>query len=256
MDDGTSREPRAFVTLGVLASVVGHGGALLALWGAPEISATARPPTRVELNVAPARAEAPPPLPAPAEPAPSVQLKPRQPAPSHNAPVAAPAEAEAAPPESEPVAVDLSGVTLTNEGAGAGWSTLAGNGVARSGPIRAAVGGRAAASETQQKQDGAPLVPLADLSRRPAPPALDSLLRSYYPADARQLALGGVAVVRARIGTSGRVLRASVASETRPGFGAACRKTVLGSRWTPPLDRAGRAVMTDVSYTCRFRVDD
>jgi hypothetical protein len=100
------------------------------------------------------------------------------------------------------------------------------------------------------------VVPLGNLSRRPAPPALDSLLRSYYPSDARRLALGGVAVVRARIAASGRVQSAWIASESRSGFGAACRKTLLGSRWTPPLDQSGRAVMTDVSYTCRFRVDD
>jgi TonB family protein len=255
MDDGSSREPRAFARLGVLASVAAHAAVVWVLWGAPEIRATPRAPTRVELSVAPARVDPAPSLPAPAEPAPSVPTKPRKPAASRNDAVSRPAEAAPAPADSEPAAIDLSGVTLTNDGAGASWAALAGSGASRSGPIRAGVG-RGAGADTQEKSNGAALVPLGNLSRRPAPPALDSLLRSHYPAEARQLAIGGVAVVRARIGTNGRVLSASVASETRPGFGAACRKTLLGSRWTPPLDRAGQAVMTDVSYTCRFRVDD
>lgn len=254
MDDGASREPRTLALLGVLASAAAHAGVLWILWRAPEITAMPRLPTRVELSVAAARVEAPPPA-APPEPEPSVRANPRQPAPSRRVSADPPAAAERPPTDDEPAPLDLSGVTLTNEGHGANWSSLTGNGQARSGPIRAAAR-TAGATQAQTTRSGAEVVPLGDLSRRPAPPALDSLLRSYYPVEARRLALDGVAVVRARIGTSGRVLSARVASETRSGFGAACRKTLLGSRWTPPLDRSGRAVMTDVSYTCRFRVED
>lgn len=254
MDDSAAGSARTFGTLGVFASVAAHAAAVWALWHAPRIVPTPRLPARVELHVAAARVEAPPAPPAPADPEPSVPVKRSQPAPAQRAPAERAPQPEPAPAAQEP-AVELSGVTLTNDGAGASWSSLTGNGAARSGPIRAAP--RApAASHNEEASHSERLVPLGDLSRRPSPPALDSLLRSYYPDDARRLAIGGVAVVRARIGMQGRVVSARVASETRPGFGAACRKTLLGSRWTPPLDRSGRAVMTDVSYTCRFRVDD
>ncbi len=99
------------------------------------------------------------------------------------------------------------------------------------------------------------LVAVADLSQRPVPPALDSVLKSHYPADARQRGLSGVAVIRARIDADGRVRMASISSESFAGFGEACRKTVVGSIWLPPRDRDGRPVATEVSYTCRFRVE-
>jgi TonB family protein len=99
------------------------------------------------------------------------------------------------------------------------------------------------------------LLPVADLSRRPVPPRLDSVLKSHYPADARQRGLSGVAVVRARIDADGRVRMASISSESYAGFGEACRETVVGSTWLPPQDRVGRPVATEVSYTCRFRVE-
>jgi TonB family protein len=99
------------------------------------------------------------------------------------------------------------------------------------------------------------LLPVADLSQRPVPPRLDSVLKSHYPADARQRGLSGVAVIRARIDADGKVRIASVSSESYRGFGEACRKTVVGSIWLPPRDREGRPVATEVSYTCRFRVE-
>jgi hypothetical protein len=45
-----------------------------------------------------------------------------------------------------------------------------------------------------------------------------------------------------------------VLSEPAAGFGRACRDTLSGSRWTPPLDRDGRPVATIINYTCRFEV--
>jgi TonB family protein len=99
------------------------------------------------------------------------------------------------------------------------------------------------------------LLPAADLSRRPVPPRLDSVLKRHYPADARQRGLSGEAVVRARIDADGSVRMASISSESYAGFGEACRKTVVGSTWLPPQDRVGRPVATEVSYTCRFRVE-
>jgi hypothetical protein len=47
----------------------------------------------------------------------------------------------------------------------------------------------------------------------------------------------------------------TVVSESAPGFADACRKTLLGSRWSEPLDREGRAVSTRLTYRCRFEVE-
>jgi hypothetical protein len=51
------------------------------------------------------------------------------------------------------------------------------------------------------------------------------------------------------------VRQASVLDESSPGFGEACRRTVTGSRWSPPRDRQGRKVATEIRYTCRFVVE-
>jgi len=100
----------------------------------------------------------------------------------------------------------------------------------------------------------AAVVAVADLSRPPEPPRLEEALERNYPAEARQSGLGGKAVVRARITPEGGARDLLVVSESAPGFGRACRDTLAGSRWTPPLDRDGQAVATVVNYTCRFEV--
>jgi TonB family protein len=99
-----------------------------------------------------------------------------------------------------------------------------------------------------------PLVRLQSLSSRPKPPSLDDLLRQNYPADARRQGIGGSAVVSARIDPDGVVRAVRVVLEEQSGFGEACRRTLLGSRWSPPTDSAGRAVFTEIRYTCRFQV--
>jgi protein TonB len=98
------------------------------------------------------------------------------------------------------------------------------------------------------------VVPPSNLSERLRPPALDSELQRSYPADARQRGIGGSAVVRARIGPDGTARSLQVLSESFPGFGAACQKTLTGSRWSVPRDRNGHAVTTEIRYTCRFVV--
>jgi TonB family protein len=99
------------------------------------------------------------------------------------------------------------------------------------------------------------VVPLSDLSSRPVPPALDGALRQNYPEEARRRAVGGTASIRARLDPDGILRRVQVQSETFAGFGNACRRTLEGSRWSAPRDRAGRAVATEIRYTCRFQVD-
>jgi TonB family protein len=99
-----------------------------------------------------------------------------------------------------------------------------------------------------------PVVAVADLSRPPEAPRLEDALERNYPTQARQSGQAGKAVVRARITAEGNVRDLLVVSETAAGFGRACRDTLTGSRWTPPLDRDGRAVATVINYTCRFEV--
>jgi TonB family protein len=132
----------------------------------------------------------------------------------------------AAPPPAAETIADFSGTTLTNDGSGAPAPR----------PAPPAV------------------VAVADLSRRPEAPRLEEALERNYPAEARQGGLSGRAVVRARITPAGEVRDIFVQSESNAGFGRACRDTLAGSHWTPPLDRDGHPVATIINYTCRFEV--
>jgi hypothetical protein len=51
------------------------------------------------------------------------------------------------------------------------------------------------------------------------------------------------------------VRAARVMNESFGGFGEACRRTLAGSRWSPPRDASGKPVSTEVSYTCRFEIE-
>lgn len=167
-------------------------------------------------------------------------------------PIAKPAEAQA---------VDLSGVTLT-AGDGASWSSMTGNGQAITEPIQPTV---VTPSKTTKETAGAKRSAIAvagreptrlmDLADKPVPPVLDAKLRANYPADAKRQGISGTAKVLARVDADGLVRRASTLFESGEGFGAACRQTLLGSRWSTPRDRTGRAVPTQIQYTCQFRVD-
>jgi TonB family protein len=158
--------------------------------------------------------------------------------------------------------VDLTGVTLTNDNGTASWSSVVGNGAALQGPIAAIRTERTAPPAPKPVPREKPpvarepsLVRLEDLSERPVPPELASVLREHYPAEARARGIGGSASVTAEVAPDGRIRNASVSNESFPGFGDACRRTLLGSRWSPPRDREGRAVSTRIRYTCRFVVD-
>jgi hypothetical protein len=60
--------------------------------------------------------------------------------------------------------------------------------------------------------------------------------------------------VRARIDPDGMVRRVTLVEESAAGFGDACSRTLNGSRWAPPKDKAGRSVATEIRYTSRFVV--
>lgn len=153
-------------------------------------------------------------------------------------------------------ALDLSGVTLTNE-SGSGFTVPVGDG----GPLRDAFGLAPQRAEAPVQASAVPrtaasgLVPASDLSEHPVPPALAGLLRANYPDEARLRGLRGSAKVRARIDPDGVARSARLVIETAAGFGAACRRTVLGSHWSPPRDKSGRAVATEIVYICQFEVD-
>jgi len=215
-------------------------------------------PAFMEMTSAPKPvAPAPDPPPATEKPAPRALRRVADFVPRSAPSAEAPARAAAAPPAAETPA-DFSGTTLTNDGTGPGWASATGNGAAMNGPV-----GRPGARVTGRHVEGAaqalrpapsPVVAVSDLSRLPEAPRLEDALERNYPAGARQSGQTGKAVVRARITAEGGVRDLLVVSETAAGFGRACRDTLTGSRWTPPLDRDGRAVATVINYTCRFEV--
>jgi hypothetical protein len=242
------------------------GSLLVHVWvivGTPAPVALRRespPPSLVQLFAAPPKQESepkPPPPPEPAKPRQkeSPPLRPKTKEAELERVEAAKAEpAEARPPE-------LTGTTLVSE-QGDGFTAPEGSGGAREGAILAGAP-RPIATEpavrvvphVAAKPVTNPVLPLAELSRKPVPPALGSALARNYPKQARSLGKSGDAKVRARIEPSGEVTVAKITFETSSGFGDACKTTLLGSRWSAPLDRNGRAVSTWVTYQCKFRVD-
>jgi TonB family protein len=249
-----TEHPFVGLTAAAVLSLAAHGFAYASLGFTPSPAHEALP-SRVSFRVHDAAPPSPPPA-APKAPEPPPKREPelakakQKSAPRVNPEPATPA----APP-----AVDLRGVTLTNDD-GAAWSSAVGNGSAFDGPVgpvgrvpaRAAV---PAPTAVAARAPEIPVVAVADLSSRPVPPELASDLRAHYPADARQRGIGGSASVEVRIEPDGRVRSVSMQGETFPGFGDACRKTLLGSQWSAPRDKQGRAVATRIRYTCRFVVD-
>lgn len=206
---------------------------------------------------------APEPLPAPepppAAPAPPPKLK-AQPEPKATPakPRAAAPASEQAEPKAPPPEPSTAPPALLAE---AGFA--AGSIVQRAG---AAIGALAIASTAStpspaltapatDRQRSAPLAKLSDLSRKPRAPSLDAALRQNYPTEQRRRGTAGQAEVRVVIDRLGRVSEVATVSESATGFAEACRRTLLGSRWSEPLDRAGQAVSTRLTYRCRFEIE-
>jgi TonB family protein len=159
---------------------------------------------------------------------------------------------------------DLTGITLTNA-LGTGWLSATGDGSSRTGPLRNVHAARlravstAPASSTPARSEHArprapALVAPEDLSQPPRAPDLNGALEANYPPEARAAGISGMAVVRALISPAGEARALGILSESAPGFGAACLKTLMGSRWSAPVDRSGRAVATEIRYRCTFKV--
>jgi periplasmic protein TonB len=236
----------------IAVSFVLHGVAYASLASAPAVPKPAHRKTLVRFEVAspPKPQDSPPPPVAPPPP------QPRATAPKQKA-VAKP-DAAPPPPPPAPELPASEGVTLAGDGTGNAFSMPLGNGGALE-PTRprtpAPLDRPAPVAPVPIARSSEPaLVPVNDLSARPSPPALGAALERNYPADARQRGLSGTAKVRARIDPDGVVRRVTLVEESAAGFGAACSRTVNGSRWAPPKDKAGRSVATEIRYTCRFVV--
>jgi outer membrane biosynthesis protein TonB len=181
---------------------------------------------------------------------------------------ARPAKAVAAAPgpaAREPAAetpADFTGVTLTNDGPGAGWASATGNGNTMNGPIGtpgARITGRSRAGATggggpSPPAAGPRIFALADLSKPPRAPVLSDMLERNYPDEARKRGMPGKAVMRLRVMPDGHLRDLIVVAESEGGFGEACKRTLRDSLWSPPLDLEARPVSTFVSYTCTFTV--
>lgn len=240
-----------FAACGV--SLLAHGIAYASLAFAP-VPPRELPPSRVAFRVRatePPRPVPPPPAPESVRPEPPAKAAKSKPTPNTPAP----------PPAAAPAPVDLRGVTLTNDTGGGSFSSVVGNGSALDGPVGPiaakappAAKASAPAPASASPAPGVPEVAAADLSTRPVPPELTANLRDHYPAAAKARGIGGSATVRVRIEPDGRVKRVELMTESFEGFGEACRRTLVGSMWTAPRDRDGRAVATHIRYTCRFVV--
>jgi len=194
------------------------------------------------------------------EPEPEVVRAPR---PNDPAPEPPPQAEEPPPPEP----LDLSGTVLTGTG-DSSFTVVQGDGSDREGPIGPPPRRRTGSPDGVPggtggggtgTGSGPRVLPLADLSRRPAPPdtsGITSCLQSNYPEAARNQGLEGVSRVRGRVMPDGSFARVRIASESvrGQGFGQTCLRCLRGKRWTPPLGPDGNPVATDVTFSCDFQI--
>jgi TonB family protein len=233
----------------VAASFLLHGVAYASLGAAPPISKPQQRKTQLRFDVVQQTPQPPVPKPEPPQPEP--------PKPKARAAQPKLAPEPVTPPPAAPEPVD-NGVTLAGDGTGNSFSMPLANAGALDPtrartvpPVNEPAPVKAAPSPVPQEP---PVVAVSDLSTRPSPPSLADALERNYPSDARQRGLSGSAKVRARIDPDGVVRRVSMLEESGPGFGTACSRTLSGSRWAAPKDKAGRSVATEIRYTCRFVV--
>lgn len=212
-----------------------------------QVRMVALPPPAAPNPPAPQPPAPKPPPPAAARPKPIVKAPPPElaPPPAPGEPVQTPP----AQPTTAPIALladtglaSVGGVVQLDGAPIVAWSTAS--------PLAETPRAPAAAAHAP-----APLANLSDLSRKPKAPPLDAALRQNYPAELRRRGTEGQAEVRVVLDARGRVREVAVVSESATGFAEACRKTLIGSRWSEPLDQQGRAVSTRLTYRCRFQIE-
>lgn len=190
-----------------------------------------------------------------AKPAPVPQEEPPPPPPPEEK---APEEAKEAPP-----VFDLGDNTFAVNGQGAGWAMARSEGNTRfagvakkdQAPVRETKPkfGGAQKSTGNGPQTGDTPVPLADLTRRPTP--LGGPVSAPYPTEAKKAGIEGPVVLRVLIDKTGRVRRTQVIKAPSDILAAAAELAMTDQRWTPPLDKNGKAVDTVIVWTFRFVLD-
>lgn len=102
------------------------------------------------------------------------------------------------------------------------------------------------------KVGGDGLTPASDLSRKPGLGESDPC-RGYFPSGAADDVAS--AAVMVTIGKNGAVSNVRLLSESPPkqGFGAAARTCMTSKRFSPGLDRDGKATATAIRVNIRFR---
>lgn len=239
----------------ILFSVVLHGVAFASLAAAPHDANPERKKTQLRFDVVerpkPEAVEQPPEPPQPEPPKPKARA---------TEPKAVPKPEAAPPPQPTPEPAAAAGVTLAGDGSGNAFSMPLGSGgaleptrVRAAAPVNVPAPTPAAPSPVPE---GPRVVAVGDLSAKPSPPpSLGAALERNYPSTARSQGQSGSAKVRARIDPDGVVRRVALLEESAAGFGAACSRTLSGSRWAAPKDKAGHSVATEIKYTCRFVVN-
>jgi protein TonB len=245
----------------MVASTAAHAAFAWQLAGAPRARRAAPDRDTFEVRMValppPVMAEPAPPEPPPPAPEPPKSPRPKPAVKAPEPPPAAPeSPPEPAPTEPAPVPTSAPAALLAETGSGqaGGIVQLAGA------PIGAVSSVAAPPPLEAPRATGLPvraasLAKLSDLSRKPKAPPLDAALRQNYPAELRRRGTEGQAEVRVVIDPRGRVGEIAIVSESALGFADACRKTLLGSRWSEPLDREGQPVSTRLTYRCRFQIE-
>ncbi len=265
-----ARAPAWIVGAAVLLSFLGHYAALL-IAGTLDIVMHIEPQPLTEVELLPPQ-EPPPPAPDVEEPDPEapaaeeIELPEPKPKPPKARPEPEPEpEAEQAPPEDEPAPLeetvaDFSNMTLTNEGSSS-WGIQPSSGKESDGPIAGP------GTNTGRKREGSltgapdgkgtePAIALKDLGRKPEQaPGLDGLVEKHYPQTLKRQGVEGVARVRIRISSDGKLRVLRVLSATDPAFGEACKRSLRESPpWRPALDKRGQPAITEAPFKCEYIV--
>jgi hypothetical protein len=239
-----AREHLAFNASLVLAGVL-HAALALALRAQPALPRALRV-TEVELTPEPPPPAPPPPV---APPPPAVQPS-EPPPPRARAYPPAPARAGAlltAPePETAPAAEEPVRFATDPNGVGFGYGLVARGGTAEHG-LEAAANAAPAPPPAQPRER---IVPSDELAHPPT--LVDADCRGYFPARALE-DLGLVSLV-ALVAPSGAVARLEVERETPEGqgFAAAARACLQRQRFSPAIDRSGRAALARTRISIRF----
>jgi outer membrane biosynthesis protein TonB len=245
-----SREPstRAATALAFGLALLLHAS-LVFIQASPE--RTQLPLARVELDTfIPIETTAPPPEPPRSTPSPTEDVTSVS---THNqltsAPMSAPS-AEAATDNVEALdAHEDPAPLLTDTADSADWALLSGQGTSLGGArLARSVGAGSGAIRNIALE-------ARDLSRPAIAPYLKPYVERNFPVAAKLARVEGKATVRATIRPDGipTDIRVVQVDPRGRGFGETCTRTLHhGPPWKPELNRDGRPIFSQVTYTCEF----